>query len=90
MLLIDVDGSWPPAGTWMNRVTDHVGWIERTDGSVALGDPRPTRRTGRLAVGERANFAAADVELDPGVGRVLLLRRAAAGAFAEGTARSVP
>ena len=57
VLLVDVEASWPPAGAWMARVTDHLAWKEGADGSVALGDPRPSTRragpfVGRLPPGE--------------------------------------
>ena len=47
VLLIDVDGSWPPARAWTTRVTDHLVWVERDDGSVALAKSRPRSIDGR-------------------------------------------
>jgi Mrp family chromosome partitioning ATPase/capsular polysaccharide biosynthesis protein len=58
VLLIDVDGSWPPARSWTTKVTDHLVWVERDDGSVALAKSRPRSIDGR-SNGDHSAFSQA-------------------------------
>jgi Mrp family chromosome partitioning ATPase len=38
VLLLDVDGGFPPPRAWMARVTEHLTWVEQDDGTVTLDE----------------------------------------------------